>query len=49
VRAADGSLKIADLNPDVTDRITSFPTGIDMKMHYESDLSLRCIRVTTGP
>ncbi len=48
VRAADGSLVQGDLTPGVAQRITPFPASIDWTRHYESDLSLRCIRVSSG-
>jgi hypothetical protein len=48
VRGTDGTLMKGDLNPGISERLTAFPADADMRRHYESDLSLRCIRITTG-
>jgi hypothetical protein len=46
VRGADGSLLQGDLTPGISPRVTPFPEATDPIVHYESDLSLRCLRVT---
>lgn len=46
VRAADGTLQRGDLSPGVTTRLSVLPVAMTSTTHYESDLSLRCIRRT---
>ncbi|HEY4185449.1 MAG TPA: hypothetical protein VGP07_10290 [Polyangia bacterium] len=47
VRAADGSLQRGDLSPGATTRLSTLPVAMSSTTHYESDMSLRCIRRTT--
>lgn len=47
VRAADGSLQRGDLSPGATSRLSTLPVPMSSTTHYESDMSLRCIRRTT--
>lgn len=46
VRGTDGSLKVGDLTPGVSQRISDLPVSSTSTQHYESDLALRCIRRT---
>lgn len=47
VRGADGSLRRGDLAPGATARVTDLAVDAGSTRHYESDLSLRCIRRAT--
>ena len=47
VRGTNGSLRRGDLTPGATARVTDLPVDAGSSTHYESDLSLRCIRRTT--
>jgi hypothetical protein len=49
VRGSDGSLKVGDLSPGVTQRLGALPVAASSTTHYESDLALRCIRRTLVP
>jgi len=53
VRGTDGSLKIGDLTPGSTSRISTFGLSDEaMKSHYEGSgtpLALRCLQETTTP
>ena len=47
-RATDGTIKMGDLNPGVTSRMTALNLSRDqMKQHLEAGYALRCIRRTT--
>jgi hypothetical protein len=48
-RATDGSIAQGSLAPGVSPRVTPFPPGTDLKLHYESDLALRCIKTAPAP
>ena len=49
VRGAGGTLRRGDLSPNVSPRVTDLAVAADSTTHYESGLSLRCIRVTSVP
>jgi hypothetical protein len=46
VRGTDGTLKVGDLTPGASQRMSDSPVSASSTQHYESDLSLRCIRRT---
>ncbi|MFI5301905.1 MAG: hypothetical protein ACHREM_27770, partial [Polyangiales bacterium] len=48
-RAADGTIAVDDLTPGVSTRITPFPAGTDLTLHYEGGLALRCIKFADAP
>ncbi len=45
VRATDGSIAQGSLSAGVTTKVTPFPSGTDLKLHYEGGLALRCIKI----
>jgi hypothetical protein len=47
VRATDGSLRIGNLSPGVSVRVTDSPVAATSTVHYEGGVALRCIRRTT--
>jgi hypothetical protein len=48
-RATDGSIAQGSLAPGVSPRVTPFPPGTDLKLHYEGGLALRCIKTAPAP
>ena len=45
-RGKDGSLRVADLSPGATAKISDLPVPATSKTHYEGGLALRCLRRT---